>query len=86
MKNVLITRSVQEEQPCVQLVNLARNETQEELCAVRMRQMRLRIKKANWRYEKTRTVRFWVVIIQKTLVVWKFNFSRIDYQMLLLLI
>ena len=51
------------------------------------RQMGLRIKKANSWYEKTRTVRVWVVLIQKTLVVWKFNFSHnIDYQMLLLLI
>ena len=48
--------------------------------------MGLRIKKANSWYEKTRTVRVWVVLIQKTLVVWKFNFSHIDYQMLLLLI
>ena len=36
MKNALITRSVQKEQPCVQLVNLARNETQGELRVVRI--------------------------------------------------
>ena len=36
VKNVLITWSVQKVQPCVQLVNLARNETQEELLVVRI--------------------------------------------------